>query len=510
MITALTLVACAPAVRDPDRMPAHALTAATDSALARRVAPALAAHPGASGMRLVSSNLDAFALRAYSARLAERSLDAQYYIWHDDLTGRLLAGELVHAADRGVQVRVLIDDMDVRSQHAVLATLDSHPQIEVRLFNPFASRSGLVRTLVEMLVRGSHLNRRMHNKSWVADGQFALVGGRNVGDEYFGAAEETNFSDLDLAMIGPVVADVTAAFYLYWNSPVAVRIEALDRDDPLPGGLDALRRALAEHEQAVHDSPYLQSLRNSEELAAILAGSHRVIWSTDIEVVADSPEKADRLSQGEPGVVLSALAAHFNAARHSLRIMSPYFVPGSKGSELLGGLSERGVTVEVTTNSLSATDVAAVHGGYARYRRRLLEDGVVLFELKPENAEASKDAYSMKGSSGGASLHTKAWVVDGEQVFVGSFNLDPRSAWLNCEMGILVRSPELAEQLSMLADDYTDPARSYQVSLDPQGRMRWTHRKDGQTEVLNSEPAAGFKRRLVATTARVLPIQRQL
>lgn len=503
----LMLAACAPAIRDPDRALDFALTASVDGGIAERVAPALAAHPGATGVRLLRSNLDAFALRALSAQAASRSLDLQYYIWHDDLTGRLIAGELVRAADRGVRVRVLIDDMDVRSKDAVLQTLDAHPNIEVRLFNPFASASGTARTLVEILWRGSRLNHRMHNKAWIADGHLAIVGGRNIGDEYFGASEETNFSDLDLALIGSAVTDVTAAFDSYWNSEISVRVTELGRTQALPDGLDALRTALNAHRRDASSSPYIQRLQNSDDLDAILEARNQIIWSSDVKVLADPPEKADRLARGKPTTTLAALIARFASAQHTLRIMSPYFVPGRKGTELLTTRRTAGVTVEVVTNSLGATDVAAVHGGYSKYRKALLRGGVVLHELKRRGHAVVPIGVS--GSSG-ASLHTKAAVIDDEYVFVGSFNLDPRSAWLNSEMGVMVRSPELAQALDAIVDDHAAPAMSYHVTLNERGQLRWTHQRDGLEETLKREPDASFSRRVLAILARILPLQRQL
>ena len=366
MVLLLALGACAPAIRDGDKIAESALQKRDDTALGQRIAPALAAHPGQTGMRLVSSNLDAFALRMFGARKAQVSLDLQYYIWHNDLTGKLLAGELVRAADRGVKVRLLVDDMDVRSKEGALQTMNAHENIEVRLFNPFKSASGMTRTAVEFLFRGSALNHRMHNKAFIADGQFALVGGRNVGDEYFGASGETNFSDMDLAMIGPAVVATSAAFDMYWNHPTAVRVEYLKRGEPIPGGLDALRGAIDAHERDARNSPYVQRLRDSAELAAIMDGGNQTIWSSDVQVVSDPPYKADKEARNDPNTVLAKLAERFAAAQTSLVILSPYFIPGKKGSQLLVDIAGRGAQVAVITNSLAATDVAAVHGGYSR------------------------------------------------------------------------------------------------------------------------------------------------
>lgn len=512
----LALGGCASAIRDNDKTAASALQREDDTELGRRIAPLVAAHPGQTGMRLVSSNLDAFALRVLGARKAQRSLDLQYYIWHNDLTGKILAGELVRAADRGVKVRLLVDDMDVRSKEAALQTMDAHENIEVRLFNPFKSASGAMRTMVEFLFRGSALNHRMHNKAYIADGQFALVGGRNVGDEYFGASGETNFSDMDLAMIGPAVDATEAAFDMYWNHPTAVRVEYLKRGEPMPGGLDALRGAYDAHAAEAKESPYIKRLKDSAELAAILDGSNAKIWSSDVQVLSDPPYKADKEAKDDPNTVLAHLAERFGAARSSLRILSPYFIPGKKGSAGLVDIASRGARVEVITNSLAATDVAAVHGGYSRYRKQLLKGGVALYELKP-HADTSKSAGGIlgsqgsKGGSSGSSLHTKAAIIDDEYVFVGSFNLDPRSAWLNCEMGVMVRSPELAAELGKIADGYADPANSFKVSLNENNQLRWTHQDAGQLQTVStSEPQAGSKRKIVAWIARILPLQTQL
>ncbi len=519
LVMLLVLAACAPAVRDNHKVAESALAKRDDTTLGRRIAPALAAHPGQTGMRLVSSNLDAFALRMLGARHAEFSLDLQYYIWHDDLTGKLLAGELVRAADRGVKVRLLVDDMDVRSKEQALQTMDAHENIEVRLFNPFQSASGMTRTIVEFLFRGSALNHRMHNKAYIADGQFALVGGRNVGDEYFGASHETNFRDLDLAMVGPAVDQTSAAFDTYWNHPTAVRVEYLKRGEPYAGGLDTLRSAFESHARESRDSPYVSRLLDSAELAAILDGSNQTIWSDEVEILSDPPYKADKQSADDPDTVLARLMARFAAARGSLRVLSPYFVPGRKGSEGLVAIAARGAKVEVITNSLAATDVAAVHGGYSRYRKRLLRGGVTIHELKPSadtrrNAGGvlgSQGSQGSKGGSSGVSLHTKAAIIDSEYVFVGSFNLDPRSAWLNCEMGVMVRSPELAAELGKIADRYADPANSFKLSLNANGQLRWTHQEAGEMQTVStSEPQAGAKRKIVAWIARILPLQRQL
>jgi putative cardiolipin synthase len=505
VLCAVGFSGCAGGVRDSERPEMTAFPPAQTGRIAERLRPDLEANPGKTGVRLVDSNLDAFAVRIVSARLAVSSLDLQYYIWHDDLTGRLLAAELLRAADRGVRVRVLVDDFDVRGKDPVLRTLDTHPNIEIRVFNPFATSPGVVRTSLEILWRGIRLNRRMHNKAWIADGQLAVVGGRNIGDEYFGAAEERNFDDLDLLLAGPAVGQVTTVFDRYWNSPVAVRIAELARSKGITGGLDGLRENLAAVTREAESSPYVAGLRDSDELSAFLEGRHRKIWTSDVQVIADRPEKIDRSDRDDPTLMLSGLTAFFADAEKQARVLSPYFVPGIEGTQGFGRMVAKGVKVEVVTNSLAATDVAAVHGGYSADRKGLLKAGVVLFELKPSGDPETR-RLSPLGSSG-ASLHTKAATVDGERVFVGSFNLDPRSAWLNCEMGIIVRSPELAAQLDGIIDKLTSPTSSWRVDLDPENKLRWTHEVDGKTEALDRDPEADFERRLLAFLARILPVR---
>jgi putative cardiolipin synthase len=508
LLIPLGLAGCAAGVRDADRGEMLALAPAKEGPIVERLLPDLDSHPGLTGVRLVDSNVDAFALRIVSARLATTSLDIQYYIWHDDLTGRLLAAELLRAADRGVRVRVLVDDFDVRGKDPVLRTLDTHPQIEIRVFNPFATAPGPVRTTLEVLWRGARLNRRMHNKAWIADGQLAVVGGRNIGDEYFGAAEERNFSDLDLALAGPAVGQVTSIFDRYWNSPVAVRIETLGRSAGVEGGLDRLRESFETTTREAAASPYVRDLLSSQELSAILNARNGLVWTDDVEVLADAPEKIERSDRKDGTPVLEGLARLFASATERVRLVSPYFVPGKQGSAGLVDLVDGGVAVDVVTNSLAATDVAAVHGGYSADRKGLLRGGVSLYELKPTGDPESR-RLSPLGSSG-ASLHTKAATVDGRRIFVGSFNLDPRSAWLNCEMGVIVGSEALAAQLDAIIDEHALPSASWKVSLSPDGQLQWTHEVDGRVEMLEREPEAGAGRRFLAFMARILPVRGQL
>jgi len=467
------------------------------------MAPHEATHPGQSAFRLLSEGPQAFIVRARSAQLAERSIDVQTYIWHADLTGAYLALQLLEAADRGVRIRLLVDDMDARAKNAGFAALAAHPQISVRMFNPFASRRGLLGLMGEGLTSFGRINHRMHNKTWIADNRVALAGGRNIGDEYFGASEEVNFVDLDFAMLGPVVRDASASFDRYWNSQAAYPMEQLNPVGVTGEELAKLRTWLAEATRDAGTSRYADVLRADDAVQRLLAGDWRMEWSARYQLVSDDPLKATpEKNDAVRSKVVAALLPVIRATRVELGVVSPYFVPGESGTAELVQLAQAGRNVRVLTNSLAANDVAAVHGGYSRYRKALLEGGVQLYERKP--LEGSDGQSSLLGSSG-ASLHTKALVFDGESLFVGSYNLDPRSTFLNCEQGVLVESEPLARQLEAIFTNQTAGERAWEVSLE-EGELRW---RDGK-EIHERDPGATMGRRFQAWLTRVLHLDAQL
>jgi len=489
--------------------PSYALPVAADhTPLDRELAPLLARHPGKTGALTLVDGIDAFAARAMSARQAGRSLDLQYYIWHDDLTGRLLAREAWQAAERGVRVRLLLDDINAGGKDTPLLVLDGHPNIEVRLYNPFRNRSGIAR-LLEMLQRGFSLNHRMHNKAWIADGRVAIVGGRNVGLEYFGASEGSNFHDLDLLLFGPEVAQASAIFDGFWNSEAVVPLSDLGRL-----GLDDIR-AIVERVGGDAGSAaarrYLERVEASSTVQAYLGQALAPHWSDRIRVVSDPPVK--RRGDDTSGWLVERIDASLRGARRAALLVSPYFVPGDETSAMLTGLVADGVHVGVITNSLAANDVIAVHGGYARYRKRLLAGGVHLYELRPEAATQGNAARPRAGATGssGASLHTKAVLIDADQGFIGSYNLDPRSAYLNTEMGVFFDDPGLAADLRAEYLHLAGPALSWKVGLDGDGRLHWLDAAaEPAPRLLGSEPEAGPWRRIMATVFRWLPLESQL
>ncbi len=484
--------------------PASRLDRAVEAALAN-----VGAHPHAAGVAVIPGDSEAFAIRAASARAAERTLDLQYYIWRGDLTGRLLAREVLEAADRGVVVRMLLDDAYAIGHERSLAALDAHPRIEVRLFNATRwRRFGRFGHALEIAFGGWHLTRRMHNKAWIADGRFVVLGGRNVGDEYFGLAGEAGmtFRDLDVALAGAPAGQAVALFDRYWASSLARRAEAIC----VVAERQGLPRLRAELEEAAAGTTGLRRALGSHPGRHIRRGLMPVAPDA-VRVIADAPEKARRglgarkRARAAGGIAAEIADALRGATREAL-LISPYFVPGRQGLALLAGLVQRGVVVSVVTNALAATDVVAVHGGYMRYRRALLRAGIALHELKPD---AIEEKASLFGSRGGASLHTKALVVDGELAFVGSFNLDPRSAMLNTEMGAFVRHQAVARQIVAEHARLMEPARSWKVMLEGH-RLIWCDEAEGRHRRLHAEPEASWKRIAVAWLARLLPIEQQL
>ena len=469
---------------------------AGDTRLGRTIGPVAQAHPGKSGIVALARGLDAFAARAALADAAERSLDIQSYIWHDDIAGGLLFDALRRAADRGVRVRLLLDDNNTVGMDAVLAELVSHRNLEVRLFNPFRMRRWRV---LGYLTDFSRLNRRMHNKSFTVDDQVTIIGGRNIGDEYLGAGEEVQFVDLDVMAIGDVVHAVTRDFERYWSCPAAHPAEHVLRTG---------RPRRATRERGTHGSrrdatDYLEALAADPFVRELLDGRLPLDW-VDVRVVSDDPSKIQgRAKQSE--LLLSRLTQLVQAPVRELDLISAYFVPGEEGVNQFVEMARRGVTVTILTNSLEATDVAAVHAGYAKRRRPLLDAGVRLLELK-RTAAPERTRSRRPGGSSDSSLHAKAFAIDRSVAFVGSFNFDPRSVRLNTEIAFVIQSPSLAARLADVIDGALAEG-SYRVELGTDGALRWVDRAGDNEVVHDREPGAGLWRRFAVGVLSLLPIE---
>ena len=477
-----------------DRAPERAYDPPHGTALGQRLAAPAGVPADRSGFVLLDSGEDAWAARLALVRTAQQSIDAQYYIWNEDETGRLLAAEMLGAAERGVRIRVLLDDFNVGAKASALAALDSHPQISVRLYNPAAptARRGVPWAL-GLVADHERLNRRMHNKSLTVDGAATVLGGRNIGDEYFDRHPTFVFRDLEVLGVGSVAAEVADAFDLYWNSawayPVGAALRSAPSADELRQVFDGLRSLATARDQ-----------KSDAELAALATAIH---WAPH-RLVYDQPLSSEVTSAPEtPQAVAVALAARSAQARREILIESAYLVIGEEGRQLIGSLTAGGVQMNALTNSLASNDVLPNHAAYARVRKNMLLSGLQIHELRPD-AAACGELIANDGCRAGRllSVHSKAAVIDRETLFVGSFNLNQRSIYLNTEIGLLIDSPVLAGQVAEGIIALLRPENSWSLELDRQGRLRWLA-ADGV--VVSHDPQTSAWRRAKVWLLSLLP-----
>lgn len=499
---ALGLAGCASPRFDVPHPVSSAWPAPRDTPIAQAYADQFSGRDDRlSGLHPLPGGMEALAARAALAESSRHTLDLQYYIVRDDTTTRALMARLLAASQRGVRVRLLVDDLDAAGKDADLASLAAFPNIEVRVFNPFSIRGrfGLAQ-VVEFLGNPLRLNRRMHNKLWVADNAMAVIGGRNLGDEYFDASGKVNFSDLDMLVAGPAVTEISRSFDAYWNSEWAVPIQAF-QPTPDAAELERFQKTLRERVDTLRGSEYGRALLDGGRRfgMAVRAGEIALAFAP-VEIFADPPTKVAPSGRAAP--MPSAIAARAGPvvahARSEVILVSPYFIPSEQGFALMRGLVDRGVRVRVLTNSLASADVVPLaHAGYATHRQRLLAAGVELHEMRPEQVERVRHRV---GHSSGAYLHTKAIVVDRQHVLVGSMNLDPRSRLSNTEVALLARSGELGELLGRLFDDAVRPDRAFRVQLagrdDAPAALQWVTEENGRPAVYDQEPLVGFWRRV--------------
>jgi putative cardiolipin synthase len=496
-----------------------ALTRSEQTRLGLQMAAAKAAHPGTSGFRLLPVGIDSFLLRMEMAEAAARTLDVQYFLIQSDDTGQLLIEALLKAADRGVRVRVLLDDAGSFGRDAQIRTLAGYPNVELRLFNPFAYRGNVEFVHVaEYLGDATRLNYRMHNKLFVVDNEIGLVGGRNVGDEYFQGGHNLQFGDYDIIAAGPIVNEISNCFDAFWNSPMAIPIEALAGGKPSAQDLDDYRGVLAAHRAQMIDAnaSYMRMLAANEPLAAMLSGTSSLVWAK-AEVIYDSPEKA-KVEDGEQGgrLLRHRLGEVAKQVQSELIIVSPYVVPGPRGMKFFEALRERNVSVRILTNSLASTDMSVVHSGYQAFRAPLLKFGVELYEVRPVLGQPVVRGSQLKTPSSGLyALHAKVFVFDRQRVFIGSMNLDQRSLHLNTEIGLIIDSPELGRQIALHFADITQPANSYVLVLSQadgldQRHLVWRTLEDGKPVEFDREPDVTLWQQLKVDMLSLLPLDELL
>ena len=467
-------------------------------------------HPGLSGFHPLGEGADALVARVAMARAAQRTLDVQYYNFQADDIGAALLEELLNAADRGVRVRLLLDDLHT-GRDDLLAAVGSHPNLEVRLFNPFVHRGA---RWIDFISDFSRVNRRMHNKSMTADSQVSVVGGRNIGNEYFGAGSEMEFNDFDVIAIGPVVPAISAEFDKYWNSEVVYQLAPLKIGNPKSAAeLPEIRRKLEAQLEALRNTPYSAVLKETDLARSIERGDVALYWGAG-ELIADEPNKVMLSPTDASTHAMPKVRAILDQTQQELILISPYFVPGKAGMSWLQGLTQRGVHVIVLTNSYAATDVTMVHSAYATYRVALLRAGIELHELKPSIGVAGARLHERQSKeSPRSSLHAKTYLADVHTIFVGSMNLDPRSARLNTEMGVMIDSATFATDLrSRLMARL--PQIAYRVVLDTtadsKGNLVWISQEHGAEVRLEAEPGLGFSATMGQMLQRLLPIEDQL
>lgn len=473
---------------------------AADTRLGAAIAPQLAKHGDHSGILPLGNPREAFAARMLLAKTAARTLDVQYYIWNRDVTGLLLLDALCEAAGRGVRVRVLLDDNGTAGLDAELAVLSAQPNCEVRLFNPLLPRKAKWLGFVTNFGRA---NRRMHNKSFTADNSATLVGGRNVGDEYFGATVGVLKQDLDVLAFGPVVQRVSADFDRYWRSKSAYPVERILPSKKKNHTIRDLTIAQDAASEVLRE-PYRQAVRNTKFVRDLLAGELLLEWAPT-QMISDDPAKGVGKAAGED-LLIHQLDEILGQPQHSIVLVSPYFVPTRAGVDAFSTLAKRGVSVRILTNSLEATDVLPVHAGYAKRRKELLKAGIRLFELRRLSPHFERHKNMGPFGSSASSLHAKTIAADHERVFIGSFNFDPRSMHLNTELGFVIESPPLAQEV---ADNFTEktPTTAYEVKLNPRGKLYWIEQRGEQEIRYDAEPGSTLGKRIALTILTILPIE---
>jgi putative cardiolipin synthase len=504
---------------DFPRIASSALAHPEETRLGRQFESAAREHDGNSGFRIIPVGANGFLMRMQMINAAERTLDLQYFIFRGDDTGRLLTDAVLHAADRGVRVRVLIDDGETVAGDEQISGLAAHHSVEIRIFNPFAYRghTTLFRG-IEFMFNASRLDYRMHNKLLVVDNAVALIGGRNIGDEYFQIDPEGQFADDDVFVAGPIAQKLSATFDEYWNNALAIPAEALSRKE-------SSHAALREHrEESNEQSPqlkaegfdYLKRVATGEPFDGIISGRLPLIWA-HAQLISDSPDKKKVESGAMVGRLMHRPVANATAAVQSeLLMITPYLIPGKEGMQLFKDLRQRNVRVRILTSSLESSTVLLAQSGYMQYRVPLLEDGVELYEIRSllGNTRGSGQTKAIS-SYGNYSLHAKLFVFDRQRLFIGSMNFDQRSMHLNTEIGLIIDSPELAQQIAARFEAMVQPANAYRLALRPNDAggapsLVWRTQEDGKAVEYDTEPARSDWQRFEVNILSLLPLDREL
>jgi putative cardiolipin synthase len=510
----LQLAGCATIPFDYPRRVSSALYLPEATALGKEIKPLVVKHRGESGFYLLSSGMEAFLARVLLIDAADKTLDLQYYLFEADLTGKFMLDRLMAAAARGVRVRLLLDDWrETSKMDWWLTMMEIYPNLEVRVFNPFGGlRSNPLNRPLQAVFGPQRLRARMHNKAFIVDNSVAIVGGRNIADAYFGASPDFHFRDLDVLAVGPIARQASTVFDDYWNCALAIPLKAIVSRQFSAADLEKARRRLTAERESLKNSVYGIKMRQSDFLKRAETGKLPFVWAP-AEVLSDSPLKViDPGEPAHPAKMAKQIRGFLESAQHEILMVSPYLVPGKAGVRWFKKMRERGVTVKIITNSFASTDSLVAQFGYMRYRKALLRLGVELYELRPtpgrrgaEDEPPGAAGFGRAGGSRGAAgsglashgtLHAKILILDRQAVFVGSFNLDPRSARFDTQNGLVIHSPQLAAQTAVLFAKDASPARTYRLRLTPDDDLVWVTEEQGHEKRYYREPLSGFWRRL--------------
>ena len=496
VVVVLLLAGCASAPLDYPKSESTAITTTDDTYLAQASLDWREEAPERDAFYPLTEGLDAFGARLALIDKAERTIDAQYFMMKPDSAGLVFVTELMEAADRGVRVRLLLDDIFTTVDDSIFVLLNEHPNVEMRLFNPI-SRKGIY--AFNYIGHFSLANRRMHNKSLTVDNQLSIVGGRNIAEEYFQLEEGGEFIDFDSLAAGPIVREISASFDSYWNHQLAVPMDAFYDDIDLTE-LESLRERMNTAMADVGDSVYAKAI-NSPLLLSLIDETLPT-FIADARMIVDDPQKLLEEVSQEQKIVATEIGKALLAAENEVILFTPYFIPGKRGIEVIEQIRSNGVRVVLLTNSLATNNHTSVHSAYASYRKRVLKAGVELWEARANAADIVLEDGTTESQQ--LTLHTKGIIIDRRYVFVGSLNLDPRSIDINTEMGVMIDSEPLAK---LAVENSLDqiPGMAYRLKLDEKDRIRWHATIGGQEVVETKEPNTSAWMRFKAWFLKIAP-----
>lgn len=496
-------------VVEQQKIASYSLSYKEDTSIGKALAPEIRKYPGQSGFRVMMTGSESFEMRLALIQAAEKTLDLQYYSIHDDTTANLLLEAVMRAAKRGVRIRFLIDNISFGEVERTFSVLNEYKNVEIRVFNPLVPHNrGIIPAAIDAVSDIGSMNRRMHNKVLMSDNQMAIIGGRNLGDEYFEENSDVTFKDIDILIAGPITTNISQSFDRYWNSQEAIPVANMVTPETDIKKIEKIRNGLREHWEEVLKTPKGKKLLESNLASRLKDADVKLDWAP-AELAVDEPSKVNQDAEdttSKPMVRLDRLLEH---AKKEFIAVSPYFIPRDDGVEWLAGIVKRGVKVKVLTNSLASTDVVIVHSGYKDYRKKIIESGIELYEMKAISGKRPEQRLIGRSAPAQAALHAKVYVIDRQDVMIGSFNLDPRSIELNTEIALVIHSKAIAAQVVKMFEEVTAPDTSYRVTLDENrnGNIIWKGRENGKEVQYHSEPKSGFWRSIQEKLMSVLPVE---